>query len=93
MSLLPLVPLLFFLLTIILGFKDNSFQVFRKYGIPLTRKHYGYFLPLKEINHNIQNTHNHTAKKELMKCAVLRKLYYTLLVFTFLSVIIVSFFN
>ena len=93
MNLLGIIPIFCFFTSVLLGFMDNSFSVFKKYNIPFQKKNYGYSIPLKEIKHNIKNIENICAKNELKKCVRFRIFQYIFLISTFVSMGFVSYFT
>ena len=89
---LSIIPIILFIISAILGIMDNSVSIFNKYNLPIKKKS-GYAISIKEIRQNIKNSANLTMNSELRKCLKLRRLYFTVLILCFLSVIVVSFFN
>ena len=81
-----LIPIIFFIISIILRFMDNSIELFRKYGIEIHDK-IVWTIPLSQLKDQIKFSNDENRVKDFKRCLIIRLWHFCMLILCFVSVI------
>lgn len=85
-----ILPILFFIISIIFRFLDKTNMIYNKFKI--SKKEYTWTIPLRQVKLDISTLKDTEAKRLLSRSILFRKLHFCFLIIAFLSVLVIGYF-